>query len=143
MKYFLCGFIVLHFLACSEKISTEEFSQEASISNTEIQALIYATDMPEEEREAIEEQMINLREDCANGDNDACEELRALIEELEAYREDERDEREEDEREEDEIESDECAEASRVAYEDCLNVGGSEEDCREEAAVAYEDCMTE
>ena len=39
--------------------------------------------MPEEEREAIEEQMINLREDCANGDNDACEELRALIEELE------------------------------------------------------------
>ena len=118
--------------ASSSSVSVSDLRKEYSSKG------IDATDMPEEEREAIEEQMINLREDCANGDNDACEELRALIEELEAYREDERDEREDDE-----IESDECAEASRVAYEDCLNVGGSEEDCREEAAVAYEDCMTE
>ena len=141
MKHLIYGFITLHLLACSEKINTEEFSQEASISDTEIQALIHATDMPEEERDAIEEQMINLREDCANGDNDACEELHALIEELEGYREDERTEEEGEDRETSEIESNECAEVSRVAYEDCLNVGGSEEDCREEAAVAYEDCL--
>ena len=141
MQHLLYGFITLHFSACSEKIRTEEFSQEASMSDTEIQALIHATDMPEEERDAIEEQMINLREDCANGDNDACEELRALIEELEGYREDERIEDEREDREISEIESNECAEVSRVAYEDCLNVGGSEEDCREEAAVAYEDCL--
>ena len=144
MKHILYSLIALHLFSCSDKNGTEDITTDASISDIEIQELINATDMPEDERASLEEQMINLREDCANGDDDACEELRALIEELETYREDddsEDDEREDDDSEDDERESNECAEVSRVAYEDCLNDGGTEEDCREEAAVAYEDCL--
>ena len=142
MKYILHSLLILHVFACNDKIETEEIIQETSISDIEIQELLNAADMPEDDRASLEEQMINLREDCANGDDDACKELQALIEELEAYREEggsTADEREE--REEHEIESSECAEESRVAYEDCLNDGGSEEDCREIAAVVYEDCL--
>ena len=142
MQHILYGLIVLHFLACSDKNDVEDTTPNASISDIEIQELLNATNMPEDERTSLEELMMNLREDCANGDDDACEELRALIEELETYREDDgRSEEEREEREENEIESNECAEESRVAYEDCLNDGGSEEDCREIAAVVYEDCL--
>jgi hypothetical protein len=142
MKQFLYSLIILHLFSCSDKNDAENITSEASISDIEIQELLNATDIPEEERSSLEEQMINLREDCANGDDDACEELRALIEELETYREeDERIDDEREDREENEIESNECAEVSRVAYEDCLNDEGSEEDCREEAALAYEDCL--
>ena len=141
MNSILYSLIALPFFACNEKSHTEETSQEISISDIEIQELINATEMPEDERSSLEEHMTNLREDCANGDDDACEELRSLIEELEAYREDEGGESErEDEREENERISDECVEESRVAYEDCLHAGGSEEDCRENAAVVYEEC---
>ena len=136
MNSILHSLIALTFFACNDKVHTEETSQEISISDIEIQELINATEMPEDERSSLEEHMTNLREDCSNGDDDACEELRSLIEELEAYREDER----EDEREENERISDECVEESRVAYEDCLHAGGSEEDCRENAAVVYEEC---
>ena len=134
MKHILYSLIALHLFSCSDKNGTEDITTDASISDIEIQELINATDMPEDERTSLEEQMMNRREDCANGDDDACEELRALIEELETYRE-------EDEREDEREDTDECAEESRVTYEDCLEAGGSEEDCREGAVVAYEDCL--
>ena len=79
MKHILYSLIALHLFSCSDKNGTEDITTDASISDVG-QKLINATDMPKDERASLEEQMINLREDCANGDDDACEELRALIE---------------------------------------------------------------
>ena len=110
MRQLLYGLIVLQLFSCSDKNNAEDITSDSSISDIEIQELINATDMPEDERTSLEELMMNLREDCANGDDDACEELRALIEELETYREEEGSS--EDERE-DRGEGDECAEESR------------------------------
>ena len=37
--------------------------------------------------------------------------------------------------------SSECDEATRTAYAECLEDGGTEEECREAAAQAYEECI--
>ena len=55
-----------------------------------------------------------------------------------------REEREENEdREEREESASECQREARIAYEECINTGGSEEDCRNEYAQAYSDCEEE
>lgn len=51
-----------------------------------------------------------------------------------------REEREDNEEREDGEGNSECQREARLAYEECINSGGSEEDCRNEYAQAYSDC---
>ena len=60
------------FSGCSDKEGSQDISTDTSIteeySDVEIQELINSTDMSEEERASLEEELRILREECANGD---------------------------------------------------------------------------
>ena len=48
-----------------------------------------------------------------------------------------------EDREDSEDANSECQREARIAYEECINSGGTEEDCRDEYAQAYSDCEEE
>ena len=64
-----------------------------------------------------------LHEACAEGDEEACEELEYLSE-------DDRD-----------ALGERCDEYSQMVYEECIDEGGSENECGSAAEEAYGECM--
>ena len=87
------------FLIACGGVEKESSSTDLSdYSPDNIQQILDSGDHTEEERAALEEQLNELREECADGDEEACLELRELWAELEGERE--RDESESSEGEE-------------------------------------------
>jgi hypothetical protein len=92
-----------------------------------------------DEEDCDEDELEELREECAEGDNDACLELARYIE----WCEDDRDDDDWDDEDEDECDE-ECGEETwREAYGDCIEAGGSEADCESRADRALEACLEE
>ena len=93
-----------------------------------------------------EDELEDLREECAEGDNDACLELAEYIEWCEDHDNDWDDDDECDDGDwDDEDDCDEeCGEETwREAYGDCIEAGGSEAECEARADRAFEACVDE
>ena len=104
----LCTF----FMACADADSksdavTQEFLTE-EISQLEIQQILNELERSDEDREALRDQLEALWDDCENGDEEACLELRELMAELESEREGDSEE---------ECEEGDTAERGDVTYE--------------------------
>ena len=99
------------------------------LTDVQIQELINSSGMNQMEAEALEEEIYDLLDDCIDGDDDACDELSKIIEELEEDSQDndseeeedsdsEDDDSEEDDSEEDDSEEDEDSEENSDNSED-------------------------
>ena len=107
-------------LACEESKTDQE--SVTDVSQQDIEQILDEVDRSEEDRDALREQLEALREACENGDEEACQELRERIAELEAEREDDsdREDTESDREEEDECEDGDTLERGDKIYE-CVN----------------------
>ena len=97
--YTLIFSLLLSACGSAEKDSSPTDISDYSAEN--IQQILESGDHTDDERAALEAQLNQLREDCADGDEDACLELRELWAELEGEGERERDESESSESQED------------------------------------------
>ena len=80
------------------------------LTDTQIEELINSAGMSQLEAEALEEEMYDLLDECLDGNEEACDDLSKIIEELEDDSEDDEDddsEENEDEENEDEENEDE------------------------------------
>jgi hypothetical protein len=120
-------------MGCFAQLKTGDTSSSDDTASVE-------EDDERDEGDCDEDELEDLREECAEGDNDACLELARYIE----WCEDDRDDDWDDDDWDDEDECDEeCGELWREAYGDCIEAGGSEADCETRADRAFEDCVEE
>ena len=93
-------------IACDASILPEKSLADnpEDLTDVQIQELINSSGMNQMEAEALEEEIYDLLDDCIEGDEDACDELSEIIEELEDDSED--DDSEDDDSEDDDSEDD-------------------------------------
>ena len=84
------------------------------LTDVQIQELINSSGMNQMEAEALEEEIYDLLDDCIEGDEDACDELSEIIEELE---DDSEENSEDDDSEEDDSENSNSDESEEDASE--------------------------
>ena len=85
-------------IACDGSILPEKSLADnpKDLTDVQIQELINSSGMNQMEAEALEEEIYDLLDDCIDGDDDACDELSKIIEELEEDSQDNDSEEEED-----------------------------------------------
>ena len=112
------------------------------LTDVQIQELINSSGMNQMEAEALEEEIYDLLDDCIEGDEDACDELSEIIEELEDdSEENSEDDDSEDNSSEDDSEDDDSEEDSEDDSEDddSEDDSDSEDEDSEESSDDSED----
>ena len=105
------NFLLPLLIACDASILPEKSLADnpEDLTDVQIQELINSSGISQTEAEALEEEIYSLLDDCIEGNEDACDELSELIEELEDD-DSEEDDSEEDDSEEDDSEEDDSEE---------------------------------
>ena len=124
-------------IACDASILPEKSLADnpEDLTDVQIQELINSSGMNQMEAEALEEEIYDLLDDCIEGDEDACDELSEIIEELEDDSED--DDSEDDDSEDDDSEDDDSEDDD--SEDDSEDDSDSEDEDSEESSDDSED----
>ena len=126
MKNFILFVVTITIAACSEK-NTQEPNQSFEDFQTEY--------FNARQGDELDEACTSWYDDCvaAGYPEESCSTR------LEYCQDEERSDEDRESDESDEGNS-ECQREARIAYQECIDAGSSEEDCRNEYAQAYNDC---